>query len=167
MPITGLFHVAIKTNDLAATIKFYTEVLGLRQVDRPNFGFPGAWLACPTPVGEAIIHIYAGGPALGLEGRAPLGTAAIDHISITAVGFDQFRQQFKKAGLAWREFIVPGTTLWQLFTYDPNGVQLEITFDARAESGPEPDLSPGRRYEAGKSFFQAGVYSDFVASVGE
>ena len=28
MQVTGLFHVAIKTNDLDATVKFYTEVLG-------------------------------------------------------------------------------------------------------------------------------------------
>ena len=30
MQVTGLFHVAIKTNDLDATVKFYTEVLGLK-----------------------------------------------------------------------------------------------------------------------------------------
>ena len=29
MQVTGLFHVAIKTNDLDATVKFYTEVLGM------------------------------------------------------------------------------------------------------------------------------------------
>ena len=49
MPITGLFHVAIKTNDLAVTCAFYERVLGLKQAHRPDFGFPGAWLAVPTP----------------------------------------------------------------------------------------------------------------------
>ena len=29
MQVTGLFHVAIKTNDLEATVKFYTDVLGM------------------------------------------------------------------------------------------------------------------------------------------
>jgi hypothetical protein len=38
---TGLFHVAIKTNDLDATVKFYTDVLGMKLVHRPDFGFPG------------------------------------------------------------------------------------------------------------------------------
>jgi catechol 2,3-dioxygenase-like lactoylglutathione lyase family enzyme len=33
MLVTGLFHCAIKTNDLAATVAFYTKVLGLREVD--------------------------------------------------------------------------------------------------------------------------------------
>ena len=86
MLITGLLHVAIKTNDLDATVKFYTDVLGLKLAPRPDFGFPGAWIAVPTPVGEAIIHIYAGGPALGPEGRAPQGSAAIDHLSLSCSG---------------------------------------------------------------------------------
>mgnify|MGYP003345978949 CR=1 FL=1 len=30
MQVTGLFHVAIKTNDLDATVKFYTDVLGMK-----------------------------------------------------------------------------------------------------------------------------------------
>ena len=62
MEVTGLFHVAIKTNDLDATVKFYTDVLGMKLVHRPDFGFPGAWIAAGD--GVPIIHIYAGGPAL-------------------------------------------------------------------------------------------------------
>lgn len=79
--IANLFHVAIKTNNLDAAVRFYTEVLGPHPVARPDFGYPGAWLAAPG--GAAIIHIYAGGAALGPGGRAPYGTGAIDHVSIT------------------------------------------------------------------------------------
>ena len=67
MQVTGLFHVAIKTNDLDATVKFYTEVLGMKLVHRPDFGFPGAWIAAGDSV--PIIHIYAGGPALAPTAR--------------------------------------------------------------------------------------------------
>lgn len=161
MVITGLFHIAIKTDDLEATIRFYTQVLGLRQVPRPDFGYPGAWLACSTATGEAIFHIYAGGPALGKEGKAPIGTAAIDHVSLNAVGFHEFRKKFAEAGLKWREFLVPRTTLWQLFVYDPNGVQLELTFDGRVEEGTNPDMSPERSYVAGTSFFEPADYYCF------
>src|SRR2546426_4608944 len=86
MLVTGLFHCAIKTNDLKATVAFYTRVLGLREVARPDFGYPGAWLACPAPGGDAIVHIYAGGPALGREGKAPSGTGAIDRSEERSVG---------------------------------------------------------------------------------
>ncbi|MGJ4927951.1 VOC family protein [Bradyrhizobium sp. HKCCYLS2038] len=151
--IHGLFHIAIKTEDLAATVKFWTEVIGLRAVDRPDFGYPGAWLGCPQPGGLAIIHIYAGGPALGPSGKAETGTAAIDHVSLSCSGYRAYVARFKENGLDWREFLVPGTTLWQLFVYDPNGVQLELTFEGRIEGDETPDMSPGRAYVAGASFF--------------
>jgi catechol 2,3-dioxygenase-like lactoylglutathione lyase family enzyme len=162
MEITGLFHIAIKTANLAATEKFYTEVIGLRAFDRPNFGFPGAWLGTAGPAGTPIMHIYAGGPALAGKKTVPQGTSAIDHVSLSAVGFHDFVKRFKKFNLDWREFEVPGTTLWQLFVYDPSGVQLEITFDARSEQGRKPDMSEGRGYKAGYSFFDPSRYGDLA-----
>jgi catechol 2,3-dioxygenase-like lactoylglutathione lyase family enzyme len=152
--VHGLFHAAIKTADLAATIHFYCDVLGLKQVHRPDFGYPGAWLACPTPGGQAIVHIYAGGPALGVTGVAPIGTAAIDHLSLACSGFQDFKQRFKQNQIPWREFLVPGTSLWQLFASDPSGVQLELTFEGTVEPGPPPDMSDAFRYRAGESFFK-------------
>ena len=151
--VIGLFHTAIKTADLSASLAFYKNLLGLTAIHRPDFGFPGAWLACPTPGGAAIIHLYAGGPALGDAGAVPLGSAAIDHVSLACSGFHAFRERFKAHKCAWREQVVPGTTLWQLFVYDPSGVQFELTFEGSVEPGPMPDMSPGRRYVAGANFF--------------
>ena len=156
----GLFHLAIKTANLDATRAFWVQVIGLREVDRPDFGYPGAWLACPQPGGQAIVHVYAGGPALGPSGQAPMGTAAIDHVSLACAGYHAYLARFRAHGLDWREFLVPGTTLWQLFVYDPSGVQLELTFDGRSEDGPPPDMSPARVYRAGQSFFDPERYPD-------
>jgi catechol 2,3-dioxygenase-like lactoylglutathione lyase family enzyme len=156
--IHGLFHVAIKTADLNATRRFYIDVIGLCETARPDFGYPGAWLACPHPGGAAIIHIYAGGPALGASGVVPSGSAAIDHLSLSCSGFAAFRERFARHGLPWREFLIPGTSLWQLFVYDPSGLQLELTFEGQAEPGPPPDMSEGRRYVAGADFFNPSTY---------
>jgi len=149
--LSGLLHIAIKTADLAATRAFYIDVLGLEEMHRPDFGYPGAWIGLPGP--GPIFHIYAGGPALGPSGKAPSGTAAIDHVSVTASGYHSFIARLHAHNIPFREFIVPGTPLWQLFAYDPSGVQIELTFDSRNEEGPPPDLSDGRRYVAGESFF--------------
>jgi catechol 2,3-dioxygenase-like lactoylglutathione lyase family enzyme len=156
--VQGLFHVAIKTADLAQTVAFYTQVIGLREAPRPDFGYAGAWLATQTAGPQAILHLYAGGPALGPSGQAPLGTAAIDHLSLACSGFHDFRARFLHHRLPWREFLVPGTTLWQLFVYDPSGVQLELTFQGTAEAGNPPDMSEGRAYQAGRSFFDPATY---------
>jgi catechol 2,3-dioxygenase-like lactoylglutathione lyase family enzyme len=157
--ITGLLHVAIKTSDLDKTVRFYRDVIGLTPAPRPDFAYPGAWLAVPTPVGEAIIHLYGGGPALGPEGKAPVGTAAIDHVSLTAVGYHDMISRLQAAKVSFRQFEVPGTLLWQIFVYDPNGVQLELTFNGVVESGSKPDMSPGSKYEAGQSFFDPAGYA--------
>jgi catechol 2,3-dioxygenase-like lactoylglutathione lyase family enzyme len=154
MLITGLFHIAVKTNNLDETVAFYTQVLGLQTVHRPDFGFPGAWIGVPTPLGQAIIHLYGGGPALGADGRAPVGTGAIDHVAITAVGWDDCIAKLEKAGCDWRAALVPGTPMWQIFAYDPNGVLFEITFDGRAENRATPEIAPERVYQPGVSFFK-------------
>ena len=149
----GLFHLAIKTADLDATRAFWTGVIGLREIARPDFGYPGAWLACGQPGGQAIIHVYAGGPALGAAAQVPSGTGAIDHVSLACSGYHAYVARFRAAQLDWREFLVPGTTLWQLFVYDPSGVQLELTFEGAVEPGAPPDMSAARVYRAGQSFF--------------
>lgn len=156
--VTGLFHVAVKTSNLAATRAFWCGVIGLTEMPRPDFGYPGAWLAVPLPGGLGILHVYAGGPAMGADGTAPTGTGAIDHVSLTAIGYRAFVDRFRAAGLPWREFLVPGTTLWQLFVYDPSGVQLELTFDAALEGGDTPVIPDDRLYRAGQSFFDASAY---------
>jgi catechol 2,3-dioxygenase-like lactoylglutathione lyase family enzyme len=84
--VNGLLLVSIKTNDLDRSVRFWRDVIGLIEAPRPAFSYPGAWLAVPTPVGESLIHVYAGGPATGAEGRGPLGTGAIDHVSLTVPG---------------------------------------------------------------------------------
>jgi catechol 2,3-dioxygenase-like lactoylglutathione lyase family enzyme len=117
----------------AATLAFYTKVIGLVSVSRPDFGYPGAWLGVPGPSGHAIVHIYAGGPALGPEGATVLGSGAIDHVTLTCHDYRGFIDRFTAAELQWREFL-------------------------STETGPPPDLSPGRGYVAGTSFFDPATY---------
>lgn len=41
----GVHHVSINVVDVEAALDFYTGILGLTErSDRPDFGFPGAWL---------------------------------------------------------------------------------------------------------------------------
>jgi catechol 2,3-dioxygenase-like lactoylglutathione lyase family enzyme len=158
--VTGLFHVLVKSNDLPLTLKFYKEILGLREAPRPAFGNPGAWMAVSTPIGEQIIHIWAGGAGMGPTGISPYGTGTIDHVSLLAIGHEAFRQRFAKYKLPWREFIIPNTSLWQLFVYDPSGVQIELTFDADMEPEPHGPIAPENAYTPGESFFDQVSYPE-------
>lgn len=155
--VTGLLHVLVKTNDLPQTLAFYKNVIGLREAPRPAFGFAGAWLACATANGELIIHVWAGGPGMGHEGVSPYGTGTIDHVSFAAVGHQGYKARFERHGLPWRACVIPGTTLFQLFVYDPSGVQVELTFDTGAEP-PLGEIDPAHQYDPGVKFFDRAAY---------
>lgn len=160
MLITGMFHAAIRTSNLEATTAFYTGVLGLREVPRPAaIPFPGAWYAVPTPVGEAVIHVYAG-DAAGPEGRAPDDNDAgiIDHLAMTANGYLAFRERFATAGLDWREQNNPPSPVWQLYVHDPNGLKIELTFHQSGETGLPVEIPQDRRYRASERFFDPAPY---------
>lgn len=135
-PILGMAHVAIKAADLPTTIAFYEKVLGLVEVPRPPFDFPGAWLG--TAAGDALIHLYAGQRARNADGSIAVGTAAIDHVSLWARGYEAQCRRFEALALPYRSQRVPATDLAQLFVYDPNGVMIELTYRLADEPGAEP-----------------------------
>ena len=157
----NLFHIAIKTADLEATVRFYTEVLGMIVADRPPIGFPGAWLKPAQAGADAVFHLYAGDAAKEADGSVQAGTAAIDHVSVVCQGYSRFKAQFEKHGLDYRENIVPSTPLWQLFVFDLNGIQLELTFHSAAEHEPPSAIAAERRYSARERWFQPESYRQF------
>ena len=53
MKLGGVHHVSLNVHDAAATGRFYTEVLGLEVLPRPNFPFAGWWLRA----GDQEIHL--------------------------------------------------------------------------------------------------------------
>ena len=159
-----LFHAAIRTADLDTSVRFYTEVLGMVVAPRPPIGFPGAWLRPAQADTEPTIHLYAGEAAREADGRVLDGSGAIDHVSIVCQGYAAFKARFERFGLEYRENLVPATPLWQLFVYDPNGVQLELTFHAAAEGEGEPAIPPQRRYAARERWFRPEPYQQFAVS---
>ena len=43
MQIESIHHVSLTVTDLERSRRFYQEMLGLREISRPAFNFPGAW----------------------------------------------------------------------------------------------------------------------------
>jgi catechol 2,3-dioxygenase-like lactoylglutathione lyase family enzyme len=165
--LTGsLFHVAIRTQDLDATVAFYTRVLGMALDERPPFDFPGAWIKPNIPGAGATIHVYAGSAAISDDGVYQTGTAAVDHVSILAHGLNDYRKACRELGLPWRENRVPKLPLDQLFVYDPNGILLELTFHAHAEAAPYIPFPPELQYHARERWFNPQAYRDLVQRLG-
>ncbi len=127
MPV-AMNHFTILTDDLAATLAFYQEHLGLKSGPRPPFTFPGAWLYADGG-DEAILHVIAG------RERRELVKGVIDHMAFTGRGLAATVAKLKARGIAYELRKLPAYGTWQLFFYDPNGAKVEIDFDA-AEPAP-------------------------------
>jgi catechol 2,3-dioxygenase-like lactoylglutathione lyase family enzyme len=132
MPLTGIQHFLVLTDQLEATRDFYVEALGLREGERPPLEFEGHWLYVGD---EPCVHIadrrtYAAhARTLGLdvsESAAPGG--AVDHIAFGADGYDEAAARLLRAGIEMVENEVPAAGLRQIFVEDPNGVRVEINF---------------------------------------
>ena len=103
MPLSKISHYSIRTLDLEATRKFYTELLGFTVGPRPPFNFPGLWLynGSHDSYDNAIVHIIGIDPNnpeglkeyLGDRSIEDLknGTGTFDHIAFA--GTDRGRAQ--------------------------------------------------------------------------
>ena len=119
MAVETLDHFTINTTDLARSVAFYTDVLGLRNGDRPAFDFPGAWLYCGA---RPVVHL------VGREGPAETGTGTLDHVAFRANDVQTYRERLRQRSADFTERDVPGMPLHQIFLEDPDGVTIELNF---------------------------------------
>lgn len=92
MQITSTDHVSIPVRDLPKALAFYRDVLGLRQVERPNFGNVGAWLSS----GSLEIHLTVS-PHVHFRPAASIDTAAM-HFAGRVADFDATRLHLERLG---------------------------------------------------------------------
>ena len=120
MTVKLLDHVNIHTADLAGTVDFYVDVIGLEQGKRPTtIGRPGAWLYCN---GRPLIHLIENAQS------RPASTGPIDHVAFETEGYEIMASKLTERGLAFETKELPDFRLRQIFVHDPNGVKLELNF---------------------------------------
>lgn len=147
MPLERLQHALIQTADLAGTVRWWHEVLGLAPGPHPDFGFPVEWLYLD---GEDVLHLTQGGAAvsanrqayLGQQSQAERGTGVIDHIAFRASDLPGMLARLRRLGVAATARRVNAQGLFQLFLFDPNGVKVELNFAAEEadRNGITPEL---------------------------
>ncbi len=124
MFVQQIDHYTVLTSDLAASVDFYEQVLGLRRGPRPPFGFDGAWIYGPS--GAPLIHLVTRSG----DGR-PSGSGCIDHIALRCQDRPAFEAHLRQRALPYRHSTVPGTGEQQVFLLDPvNQVRIECVFAA-------------------------------------
>lgn len=121
----ALQHVAVVVTDLPRAIRFYASSLGLAQLDRPNFDFPGAWFA----IGNQQLHLLTNEHAKTLR-----ETTAVDtrdgHFAIRVASFQETIRHLEQSGIPYRANENSVTGWKQIFIVDPDGNVIE--FNAQA-----------------------------------
>jgi catechol 2,3-dioxygenase-like lactoylglutathione lyase family enzyme len=122
-----LDHFNIRTRKLTDTVRFYESVLGLEKGPRPDFAFPGAWMYSE---GKAVVHLVD--ISATDEPQKP-DSGVVHHVAFISSGFDGMKQRLKSRGMPFDARQVPGGDLWQIFVNDPNGVMIELNYEAAKE----------------------------------
>ncbi|MGJ4912767.1 VOC family protein [Bradyrhizobium sp. SZCCHNR3003] len=128
-----LDHFNIRTRNLAETVRFYEDVLGLENGARPDFAFPGAWMYSE---GRPVVHLVDISPTS--EAQKP-DSGVVHHVAFVSRGFAGMKARLADKGMPFEARQVPGGELWQIFVRDPNGVMIELNYEAakeRAEDAP-------------------------------
>jgi len=114
-------HDAYPISDLDRSLRFYTEVMGLKVLPRPEMAFAGAWLADDT--GHVEIHLFVSDALKPGPGTAPSNLAR--HAAYAVDDLEAWRQFLKGQGLPILERSISGRTP-QVFVTDPDGHTIEL-----------------------------------------
>lgn len=139
MGVSQLAHYSIRTDDLAASERFYTDILGLRAGYRPPFDFPGLWLyAGEDESAFGVVHLIGTGESpdklgsyLGTREPAGAGSGNIDHIAFLAHDWPAMRTRCEREKVRYALRCVPELGLLQIFMTDPSGITIELNYPAR------------------------------------
>ncbi len=123
-----LDHFNIRTRKLAETVRFYEDILGLEKGARPNFAFPGAWMYSE---GKPVVHLVD--ISRTEEAQKP-DSGCVHHVAFVSRGFDGMKRRLESKSMRFEARQVPGGDLWQIFVNDPNGVMIELNYEAAKET---------------------------------
>jgi catechol 2,3-dioxygenase-like lactoylglutathione lyase family enzyme len=119
MQFAGVHHVSINVHDVDRALRFYVDVLGLTEIERPDLGFPGAWLA----VGAQQIHL------LEVPGSVP---PQGQHFALHVADLDATLAELAEHGLDVSEPREIVGVCRQAFLEDPTGNLVELNEPAAA-----------------------------------
>jgi catechol 2,3-dioxygenase-like lactoylglutathione lyase family enzyme len=116
MPLKAFDHVNVRTANLEAMVQWYDTILDMKAGARPDFPFGGAWL-------------YLGDLALVAQEEQPKSVdPQIEHLAISATGFEGFMAHLEKQGVEARVSKIESFGITQVNIFDPDGNHIHIDF---------------------------------------
>lgn len=161
--LRGVHHVALVTSDMARTVHFYRDVLGMPLVKTLDLPGGGQHFFFDIGSGDCLAFFwFAGAPpaqpgvtnSAALPGAGDIATAhaSLNHLAfeVPLELFEEYRQRLIDAGVAVSmildhddsEYQVartfhPGVFVRSFYFFDPDGVMLEFAAWTREMGRPE------------------------------
>ena len=119
LPIRGLHHIARVTKRPDVSRAFYRDLLGFRELKRPDFNFRGAWLYNYGVQIHLIENIdVAPDPGNEIDTRD-------NHLAFSVDDLAPVRKILERHEIAYREKVNAAGSR-QIFFQDPDGHHIEI-----------------------------------------
>lgn len=109
----GIHHVSINVKDVDTALTFYIEMLNLELLERPDLGFPGAWIRA----GEQEIHL------LGIDSGEPVKE---QHFAFAVNDAQAIHAALQANGYSPTDIRDIPNVCRQFFTHDPSGNMVEF-----------------------------------------
>ncbi|GGD58834.1 VOC family protein [Croceicoccus mobilis] len=120
MTISRIDHINISTSDLAATVAFFRDMLGLTPSPPPGMDPDwNSWML--DDVGNALVHVNTrpGGSEPG----------PINHVAFACSGYDAYLTRLNGAGHQCFENDLRAVAgVRQIFVIGPEGARIELNF---------------------------------------
>ena len=122
--VAGLSHVAVRTRDIHESIRFYTEILGLREAFR-MYGEDGALSTVYLFIAPGqYLELFSNGTK---ERMTESGMIGFCHLCLMTEDIGQSYEAVKAAGGPLDSAVKRGRSACLMFwTHDPDGTQIEI-----------------------------------------
>jgi glyoxylase I family protein len=114
-------HDAYPISDLDASLRFYTEIMGLKVLPRPEMPFAGAWLTDES--GRVEIHLFVSDALKPGAATKPSNLAR--HAAYAVDDLEAWRSFLRERGHPILERNVTGRAP-QVFVTDPDGHTIEL-----------------------------------------
>lgn len=113
-----IHHASLIVSDTEQSLPFYRDILGMQPTERPDLGFPGAWLQ----IGQQQIHLLELPNPDPISGR-PAHGGRDRHVALHCDSVTALREDLDQAGVAYTLSISGRKAL---FCRDRDGNALEF-----------------------------------------
>jgi catechol 2,3-dioxygenase-like lactoylglutathione lyase family enzyme len=121
----GIHHVSLNVRDLERAKAFYRDVIGLQEMERPAFQFPGAWFSVGNNGQQLHLIVYPGQAMRdgGIDSRD-------GHFAIRIKSWRQTLEWLDRWGVSYDARPNSMAGFPQIYVIDPDHNVIELNADA-------------------------------------